>query len=90
MFLPGKGNRIEIHSCISIPSFPWTHFKYVLSCVCDLNLTSSCFRTERFEVPVPGLRAAQLLSVPLSWAGCHLPSKLLPTQNTDGQCKSLF
>lgn len=90
MFLPGKGNRTEIHSCFSIPSFTWTHFKSGLSRVCDLNLTGSCFQMERFEVPVPGLCAAQLLSVPPAWAGGHLPSKLLPTLNTGGQCKSLF
>lgn len=41
MFLPGKGNRTEIHSCFSIPSFTWHHFKYDLSCVCNLNLIGS-------------------------------------------------
>lgn len=41
MFLPGKGNRTEIHSCFSILSFTWHHFNYNLSCVCNLNLTGS-------------------------------------------------
>lgn len=90
MFLPGKGNRTEILSCFSIPSFTWTHFKYVLLCVCDLNLTGSYFQMERFEVPVPGLCAAQLLLQPPPWAGGHFPSKLLPALDTGGQCRSVF
>lgn len=43
-----------------------------LLCVCDLNLTSPYFRMEGFGVPVPGLCAAQLPSVPLSWTGVTL------------------
>lgn len=79
MFLPGKGNRTEIHRCFSIPSFTWTRFKWVLLCVCDLNLSSPCFQMERFEMPGLDLCAAPQC---LPWVGdTFLPhTDLLSTQ----------